>query len=78
MLTEFETRVKDTTYVLKRMHHPEVELIYHVHFDNFSKHCVFRMRKEGNSWKIIPMPLPSFVIEAESALSAAIERNETE
>jgi len=77
MTEEFSITIEQVVYHLKRIYHPEIPLTYHVHFQGWHQHMVFRMRPdEQGRWRILPMPLPHYVLQAEEALDEAIRANE--
>ena len=79
MKQEFTITIDQVTYQLKRIYHPELPLSYHIHFNDWHQHTVFRMRPDANGhWAIVPMHLPSYVLASEEKFRAAIERNEAE
>ncbi len=41
--------------------------------DDRGNRLIFRMEKEDNTWKIVPQPLPSWVLEMEGKLNELIE-----
>lgn len=79
MQQEFTITIEQVTFQLKRIFHPELPLSYHIHFNDWHQHTVFRMRPdEQGQWSIVPMQLPAYVLQAEPELRAAIERNEAD
>lgn len=77
MKEEFSVTINQVDYHLKRIYHPELPLTYHVHFNDWHQHTVFRMRQDdANEWSIVPMTLPAYVRAAEAALRSAIAGNE--
>jgi hypothetical protein len=77
MKTEFTLTIDQVIYVFKRMDHPELPLIYHIHFNDWHQHVIFRMRQDNTgTWSILPMPLPSYVLHSEQRFREAIEENE--
>ncbi|RYZ15608.1 MAG: hypothetical protein EOO16_27155 [Chitinophagaceae bacterium] len=77
MKQEFTITIEQVTYQVKRIYHPELPLSYHIHFNDWHQHTVFRMRPDDSgSWVIVPMQLPGYVFQAEPHLRNAIEANE--
>lgn len=75
---EFTLTVEQVEYHFRRMEHPDLPLTYHIHFNDWHQHTVFRMRVNNQGrWAIVPMPLPGYAKEAEPRFAAAIEQNES-
>jgi hypothetical protein len=78
MELEFTLTIEQVDYHFKRMEHPDLPLTYHIHFNDWHQHTIFRMRKDlQGRWTIMQMPLPAYVREAEPVFSQAIEQNES-
>ncbi|GAB4092738.1 hypothetical protein [Flaviaesturariibacter terrae] len=77
MKQEFTITIDQVAYRFKRIFHPELPVSYHVHFADWHQHTIFRMRLDAKgSWTIVPMHLPSYVLQAEPKFREAIEANE--
>lgn len=73
---EFEVAVDGTTYLFKRIYHPDLDLTYHIHFLHDKKPMIFRMGLFGDEWEIIPQKLPVYIHHAKPELERAIRANE--
>ena len=77
MESEFTISIDQVTYQFKRIFHPDIPLSYHIHFNDWHQHTVFRMRQnDSGRWLIVPMHLPAYVLLGEERFIKAIEDNE--
>ncbi|MCW3074248.1 MAG: hypothetical protein JWP69_1317 [Flaviaesturariibacter sp.] len=76
MQEEFEAKVNEKTYLLKRMFLEGLPLTYHIHIAESYRHLIFRMRLMDGAWQLLPQLLPSYVIRDAGALAEEIKRNE--